>query len=133
MSVRAARVVACGDARARRGGSKRDEACLRRPLRPRLGGRGDLPRPHAYARLSVADRREAGARPERGVRPGVAPGPVASGSARVPDPRGKDRGARRRFGGESEMRRAMAVEVRMPTILRKYTSGAKAVEGSGST
>ena len=31
------------------------------------------------------------------------------------------------------MRRAMAVEVRMPTILRKYTSGAKAVEGSGFT
>jgi len=27
----------------------------------------------------------------------------------------------------------MAVEVRVPTILRKYTSGAKAVEGSGAT
>lgn len=27
----------------------------------------------------------------------------------------------------------MPVEVRMPTILRKYTAGAKAVEGSGAT
>ncbi len=27
----------------------------------------------------------------------------------------------------------MAVEVRIPTILRTYTGGAKAVEGSGST
>ena len=27
----------------------------------------------------------------------------------------------------------MAVEVRMPTILRKYTAGEKAVDGSGST
>jgi molybdopterin converting factor small subunit len=27
----------------------------------------------------------------------------------------------------------MAVEVRVPTILRKYTSGAKAVQGSGGT
>ncbi|HLW16402.1 MAG TPA: MoaD/ThiS family protein [Actinomycetota bacterium] len=27
----------------------------------------------------------------------------------------------------------MAVEVRMPTILRKYTAGEKAVHGSGST
>jgi sulfur-carrier protein len=27
----------------------------------------------------------------------------------------------------------MAVEVRMPTILRKYTAGEKAVEGSGGT
>jgi molybdopterin synthase sulfur carrier subunit len=27
----------------------------------------------------------------------------------------------------------MAIEVRIPTILRSYTGGAKAVEGSGST
>ena len=27
----------------------------------------------------------------------------------------------------------MAIEVRIPTILRSYTSGAKSVEGSGST
>lgn len=27
----------------------------------------------------------------------------------------------------------MAIEVRIPTILRQYTDGAKAVEGSGST
>jgi MoaD family protein len=27
----------------------------------------------------------------------------------------------------------MAIEVRIPTILRTYTSGAKAVEGSGAT
>ena len=27
----------------------------------------------------------------------------------------------------------MAIEVRIPTILRTYTSGAKSVEGSGST
>jgi MoaD family protein len=27
----------------------------------------------------------------------------------------------------------MAVEVRVPTILRKYTDGAKAVQGSGAT
>ena len=27
----------------------------------------------------------------------------------------------------------MAVEVRVPTILRKYTAGAKAVQGSGAT
>ena len=27
----------------------------------------------------------------------------------------------------------MAIEVRIPTILRSYTDGAKAVEGSGST
>ena len=27
----------------------------------------------------------------------------------------------------------MAIEVRIPTILRTYTSGAKAVEGSGGT
>ena len=27
----------------------------------------------------------------------------------------------------------MSIEVRIPTILRQYTSGAKAVEGSGST
>ena len=27
----------------------------------------------------------------------------------------------------------MAIEVRIPTILRTYTAGAKAVEGSGST
>ncbi len=29
--------------------------------------------------------------------------------------------------------RRMAIEVRIPTILRTYTGGAKAVEGSGST
>ena len=27
----------------------------------------------------------------------------------------------------------MAIEVRIPTILRQYTDGAKAVEGSGKT
>ena len=27
----------------------------------------------------------------------------------------------------------MAIEVRIPTILRTYTAGAKAVEGSGTT
>ena len=39
-------------------------------------------------------------------------------------------GGRRRYALEQVV---MAIEVRIPTILRSYTGGAKSVEGSGST
>src|ERR1700722_14836299 len=47
-----------------------------------------------------------------------------------------DRGARfqpRRIEVSLQERFQMAIEVRIPTILRTYTGGAKAVEGSGAT
>src|SRR6266545_2714065 len=104
--------------------------------RPRPRPRRHLPLPRGHRGVPVPHRRRAGRLPRRRL-PDPVPGrPGRARAAGLPHPRRPGRrGARagRRAAADPVQETVMAVEVRIPTILRKHTGGSKAVTAEGDT